>query len=100
VIYTIPFEYGVSRTTVAINVGGALVPLFISGYALLRAPAAVLPSILGTAIVAIVSHLFAYSLKVLGIAVPVFIPPLAAALVALFLGRSCRCRVAFMSSHM
>ena len=46
VAYTIPFEYGVPRTTVAINVGGALVPLFVSGYALLQAPAAFLPSVL------------------------------------------------------
>jgi uncharacterized membrane protein len=86
VLYTIPFEYGVPRTTVAINVGGALVPLFISGYALLRAPEAFLPSVLGTAIVAIVAHLFAHPLKGLGIAIPVFIPPLTAVLIALFLG--------------
>src|ERR1700722_13074581 len=38
--YSIPFEYGVPRTTVAINIGGALVPLVVSGYALLKAPAA------------------------------------------------------------
>src|ERR1700722_6636610 len=88
VAYTIPYEYGVSRTTVAINVGGALVPLFISAYALFIAPAAFLPSVLGTAIVAIVAHLFAPPIKGLGIAIPVFIPPLAAALVAIFLGRA------------
>jgi uncharacterized membrane protein len=88
VAYTIPYEYGVSRTTVAINVGGALVPLFISAYALFIAPAAFLPSVLGTAIVAIVAHLFAHPIKGLGIAIPVFIPPLAAALVAIFLGRA------------
>ena len=88
VAYTIPFEYGVSRTTVAINVGGALVPLFVSGYALLQAPAAFLPSVLATAIVAIVAHLFARPLRGLGIALPMFIPPLTAALAALFVGRA------------
>ena len=40
VIYTIPFEPEVSRTTVAINVSGALVPLFICAYALMQAPTA------------------------------------------------------------
>jgi uncharacterized membrane protein len=81
VVYTIPFEYGVSRTTVAVNVGGALVPMFICAYALLRAPAAFLPSVIGTAIVAVVAHLFAQPVRGLGIAIPVFIPPLAAVLV-------------------
>ena len=90
VTYTIPFEYGVSGTTVAINVGGALVPLFISAYALLGAPEAFLPSILGTVIVAIIVHRFAQPLKGLGIAIPMFIPPLTAVLVALFLGRAMR----------
>lgn len=89
VIYSIPFEYG-HGTIVAINVGGALVPIFISLYTLLRMPEAVLPSIFGTAIVAMVTHQFAYPLRGLGIAVPLFIPPLAAALVALFLGKTMR----------
>jgi uncharacterized membrane protein len=88
--YTIPFEYGVPRTTVAINIGGALVPLVVSGYALLKAPAAFLPSALATTIVAIVTHLFARPLRGLGIALPMFIPPLIAAVAALFLGRVMR----------
>jgi uncharacterized membrane protein len=90
VIYAIPFEYGAGKTTIAINVGGALVPLVISVYALLRAPGALVPSILGTAIVALVTHRFAYPLKGVGIALPLFIAPLTAALVALFLGKAMR----------
>jgi uncharacterized membrane protein len=89
VVYGIPFEFG-RGTTVAVNVGGALVPTFISAYALLRTPAAIVPSIIGTAIVAMISHHFAYPLKGVGIAIPLFIPPLAAALVALLLGRAIR----------
>lgn len=90
VAYMIPFEYGVPRTNVAINVGGALVPLFVSGYALVQTPAAVLPSILATAIVALVAHLFAHPLRGLGIALPMFISPLTATLAALFVGRAMR----------
>jgi uncharacterized membrane protein len=60
VLYSVPFQYASSGTVVAINVGGALVPLLICGYALLRRPSALLPSILGTAIVAWVAHQFAY----------------------------------------
>ena len=66
VAYTIPFKYGVPRTTVAINVGGALVLLFVSGHALLQAPAAFSPSVLATAIVATVAHLFARPLTARG----------------------------------
>jgi uncharacterized membrane protein len=89
VIYGIPFEYG-RGTIVAVNVGGALVPAFISAYALLKTPTAIVPSIIGMAIVAVITHHFAYPVRGLGIAVPLFIPPLVAALVAIFLGRTMR----------
>jgi uncharacterized membrane protein len=92
VLYTVPLQYASSATTVAINVGGALVPLLIAGYALYRRPDALLPSILGTAIVAFVAHEFAYEVKGMGIALPLFIPPLAAASVALLLSNALRVR--------
>ena len=92
VLYTVPLQYASSATTVAINVGGALVPLLIAGYALYRRPDALLPSILGTAIVAFVAHEFAYEVKGMGIALPLFIPPLAAASVALVLSNALRVR--------
>ena len=93
VLYSIPFQYaGSGTTTVAINVGGALVPLLICAYALLRRPSALLPSILGTAIVAWVAHQFAYPVRGLGIAIPLFIPPLTAAIVAILLGNAMRVR--------
>jgi uncharacterized membrane protein len=89
VIYGIPFQYG-RGTIVAVNVGGALVPAFISAYALLKTPSAIVPSIIGMAIVAGITHHFAYPVRGLGIAVPLFIPPLVAALIAIFLGRTMR----------
>ena|SRR6202166_878570 len=92
VLYSVPLQYASSTTTVAINVGGALVPLLIAGYALYRRPDALLPSILGTAIVAFVAHQFAYLVKGMGIALPLFIPPLAAASVALLLSNALRGR--------
>jgi uncharacterized membrane protein len=92
VLYTVPIQYAGSKTTVALNVGGALVPLLIAGYALYRRPEALLPSIIGTAIVAFVAHQFAYPIKGMGIALPLFIPPLAAATVALLLSNTLRVR--------
>jgi uncharacterized membrane protein len=87
VIYIIPYQYAGSETTVAINVGGAIVPVLIVAYALIRSPEALLPSVLGTIGVAAVAHHFATPVPGLGIALPMFIPPLAAVLIALLLGR-------------
>jgi uncharacterized membrane protein len=86
VIYRIPLEYAGPGTTVAINVGGAVVPILIAAYALWKSPAALLPSLIGVVAVALVAHQFAHPLQGVGIALPLFIPPLAAALVALILG--------------
>ena len=90
VTYAIPLQFAGPSTIVAINVGGALVPILISIYALLRMPSALLPSALGTAFVALVTHQFAYPLRGVGIALPLFVAPLAAALVAIILGRTMR----------
>ena len=90
-VYEIPFQYAVPKTTtIAINVGGAVVPLVIAAYALSTAPVALFPSVLGTAVVAMVTHHFAFALPGIGIALPTLIPPLVAALVALFLGKVMR----------
>lgn len=71
-------------TIVAINVGGALVPLLLSLYLFmkLRMRARML---LGTAIVAVIVHSLARIVPGVGIAVPMFLPPLAAVVVALAL---------------
>ncbi len=93
VTYSVPFQYSApGTTTVAINVGGALIPLLIAAYALLRTPAAILPSILGVAIVALVTHRSAYLMRGVGIALPLFVPPIAAAIVAILLASVMRTR--------
>src|SRR5579875_1256901 len=68
IVYAIPFEYAGPKTTVAVNIGGALVPLAVTAYALTRTPEAILPSVLGTAVVAFVTHQFARPIRGLGIA--------------------------------
>jgi uncharacterized membrane protein len=91
VTYSVPSQYGSpGTTTVALNVGGALIPVLIAAFALLRTPVAILPSILGTAIVALVTHRFAHLMPGVGIVLPLFVPPIAAAIVAIFLARTMR----------
>ncbi len=78
------------ETTIAINLGGAIIPVGISVYELLRLLAAgriwlFFASIIAVVIVAAVCHHFAKPVKGVGIAIPTFIPPLAATAAALIL---------------
>jgi uncharacterized membrane protein len=81
--YRVPTRYaGGGTTTIAINIGGAIVPMLISLYVLHAQPAVIPPAILGVAIVSAVVHRFARPVPGLGIATPMFIPPIVAALTA------------------
>ncbi|HEX9056661.1 MAG TPA: DUF1614 domain-containing protein [Ktedonobacterales bacterium] len=72
---------------VAVNVGGALVPLGLSIYLLVRYPELIGLAILGVVLVAFVAKLLARPVPGLGITLPGFIPPIVAAVVALGLAR-------------
>jgi uncharacterized membrane protein len=82
--YVVPEVRNWPGTIIAVNVGGAIIPGALSLYLLVRnrlwvrAPIAI-------AIVAAVCHRLAQQVPGLGIALPVFIPPLTAAAVALVL---------------
>jgi uncharacterized membrane protein len=75
----------VTEQVLAINVGGALVPLFFSGYLLTVRSTPVLPAAAATVIVALVSRLASRIVPGSGIALPGFIPPIVAALSAHFI---------------
>ncbi len=81
--YRVPVRYAGGGTTLAVNVGGAIVPVLISLYVLARQSEAILPALFGAAIVATVVHRFAKPVPGLGIATPMLIPPIVAALVAI-----------------
>ena len=85
--------YGVRKTVIAVNVGGALIPAFFSLYLLLYSvPSyeqnliiAYLKILVAFIVVTLIVHAFARPIKGFGIAVPSFIPPSAAALTAAIL---------------
>lgn len=83
--YRVPMRYAGGSTILAINVGGAIVPVLVSLYVMLVQPAAIVPAAIGVAIVAMVVHRFARPVPGMGIATPMFIPPMVAALTALVL---------------
>ncbi len=86
--YTIPLDGEWQETTVAINIGGAVIPVLLSIY-LLAKNKFYGRALLGIILVTLVVHMVAYPVKGLGIAEPLFVPPLVAAVAGLvFAGKS------------
>jgi uncharacterized membrane protein len=70
----------------AVNVGGAIIPTLLSLYLLTHAPTPI-RMLIAVAIVTVVVHKLARPVPGLGIATPMFVPPLVAALTALLINR-------------
>lgn len=86
--YRVPTRHWDGHTTLAVNVGGAIVPVLITLYVLAYFPQTLGPALLGTAIVAFIVNRSARPVPGLGIATPMLIPPITAAIVAWALGAS------------
>ncbi|MDE2059419.1 MAG: DUF1614 domain-containing protein [candidate division NC10 bacterium] len=84
--YIIPFVQEWPRTLIAANVGGAVIPTFVSLYLLLK-NGMYSRNLIAVAFVTTIVHIMAHPVRGVGIAVPIFIPPLAAAGSALLLAR-------------
>ena len=85
--YRIPEPASSGDTIIAINLGGAIVPFILSCYLMAQWKMFFEP-LLATLVVAVVTYKFARPVPGIGIAVPVFVPPIIAALIALFSGQS------------
>jgi len=83
--YVVPTVKQVGRTIIAINVGGAVVPILISVYLLIKNLHLFWQIGVAVLIVTAVVHWMARPVPGVGIAVPMFIPPLLAALLATIL---------------
>lgn len=83
-------------TVIAINVGGAVIPVLLSAYLLTRV-GGVAPASIATVVVALLVHHFARIIPGAGIAVPMFIPGIAAAILAILLTRERRPVVAYVA---
>ncbi len=84
--YQIPVVTHLAGTVIAVNVGGAVIPTLMSLYLLAKRELWVKGTI-ATLIVAVVLHWLADPVPGLGIAVPVFVPVVVTAAVALLLSR-------------
>jgi len=97
--YVLPVVRDWPGTILAVNLGGAVVPLLTSLYLLIKNRLWG-RGILGIAIVAAVCHELAHEVPGMGIAIPVFIPPLAATAVALILSRQQVAPLAYISGSL
>ncbi len=86
-------------TIVALNVGGALIPILVSLYLLARTRMLV-RMLIGTVVVAAVVHSLAELVPGVGIAVPMIAPPLVAAGIALLLAFRRAPPVAYVAGSM
>lgn len=82
--YVVPDVQEAPGTVIAVNVGGALIPVILSLYLLFKNDF-FWRAVIAVAIVAFVVHMAAYPVRVVGISVPIFIPPIVAALAAMIL---------------
>ncbi len=86
VTYRIPVVENVNcGTTLAVNLGGAVVPALISIYLLYQFPDSWIYALAAVAFVALVTNRVARPVEGLGIATPALVPPLTAALAAIIL---------------
>jgi len=97
--YVIPMVENWPGTVIAVNLGGAVIPTVLSGYLIVKHKMYG-RSILGVAIVAAVIHMLAHPVVGVGIAVPMFIPPLLAAGVALLLARQSAPSLAYITGSL
>jgi len=85
----------VAIQTIAVNVGGAVIPVAFSIYLLFRAP--LVPVLIATLGVILITRLIARPVPGMGIVMPAFIPPLVSAGLAFLLARQHPAPVAFIS---
>jgi uncharacterized membrane protein len=97
--YIVPVVVDWPGTVVAVNVGGALIPAVLSLYLLVRNRLFWLAAI-ATACVALICHWLAYPVPGIGIAIPIFVPPLATAVVSWLLSRAYAAILAYVSGSL
>jgi uncharacterized membrane protein len=97
--YVIPVVEEWPGTIIAVNVGGAVIPTLLSLYLLVKTEMYG-RALVGVAIVTTIVHWLAHPIHGVGIAVPVFIPPVVAAATALLLSRQSAPALAYISGSL
>jgi uncharacterized membrane protein len=97
--YVVPVVEDWPGTLVAVNVGGAVIPVLVSLYLLIRHDLWFRGAV-ATAVAALVIHWFANPVRGVGIAVPVFLPALITAVLAIVLARERAAPLAYVAGSL
>jgi uncharacterized membrane protein len=97
--YIVPVLVESPGTVIAVNVGGALIPSLMSAYLLIKNRLWIQAG-LATVGVAVVCYRLAQPVAGFGIAIPVFAPAIATAIVALLLSRPYAAQIAYISGSL
>jgi uncharacterized membrane protein len=97
--YVVPVVTSWPGTVLAVNVGGAVIPTVMSSYLVLRYQLW-LRATIAVAVIALVIHTMATPVAGVGIAVPVFAPVVATAILAFILSREYAAPLAYVGGSM
>ncbi len=99
VTYVVPEIKHENRTILAVNVGGCLIPVALSIYLLVKNPI-IIRAAIGVVILTVGTHLMAKPVPGLGISLPIFLPPILAALTAVLLDRERAAPIAYVAGSL
>jgi len=94
--YVVPVAERWPATIIAVNLGGAIIPTLLSLYLVVKNQL-FLRGAVGIMVMATISHMLAHPVPGVGIAMPTFIPPVAASIVATLLSRRYAAPLAYIS---
>jgi uncharacterized membrane protein len=97
--YQVPVMSNYAGTVLAVNVGGAVIPVLMSVYLLVRYDLWIRAAV-ATAIVAAIVYWYAEPVPGIGIAVPVFLPAVVTAVAAFLLARHRAAPLAYIAGSM
>lgn len=93
-------EPRLGRTMIAVNVGGCVIPVAFSGFLLTQYTIAMSHVLLAVGMVVTVSYASSHPIKGVGIAMPIFVAPITAALAALVLNPEQSAPLAYIGGTM
>ena len=99
-IWRLPRQPFTGHTTIALNVGGGLIPIGFSAYLLGHTPLSVGEAVLATALVSAISYAASRPVPGLGVAMPLFVAPLSAALTAMLVNPEHSAPLAYISGSL
>ncbi len=91
------FSHQKMKSTVAVNLGGAVIPAMICLYLMIQNSHLIWQYLIGTAVMSVICYKLACPIIGVGISMPFLIPPLAAALIAFLLPGSPQQALAYVS---